>query len=99
MEPENSLLKQYAELLKADGVYVEFDPSGIDAIADMADELNNEAENIGARRLHTIMEKVLETLLFEAPDLMRGAALVDRGFVLDKMEHIMKNEDLTRYIL
>ncbi len=99
VEPENSLLKQYTELLKADGVYVEFGESGIEAIADMADELNNQAENIGARRLHTIMENVLESLLFEAPDLLRGSFLIDRRFVLDKMDPIIKNEDLTRYIL
>lgn len=99
VEPQNSLLKQYAELLKADGVYVEFDESGIDAIADMADELNNQAENIGARRLHTIMERVLEVPLFEAPDILRGSVVVDRQFVSDKMIPIIKNEDLTRYIL
>lgn len=99
VEPENSLLKQYTELLKADGVFVEFEQSGIEAIADMADELNNQAENIGARRLHTIMEKVLESPLFDAPDLLRGSITIDRTFVFDKMNNIIRNEDLTRYIL
>ena len=98
-EPQNSLLKQYSELLKADGVYVYFTDDGIDAMAEIADRINNEAENIGARRLHTIMEKVLEELLFSAPDLVRGTVTVDREYVEKRMLGIVKNEDLTKYIL
>ena len=98
-EPQNSLLKQYSELLKADGVYVDFTDDGIDAMAEIADRINNEAENIGARRLHTIMEKVLEELLFSAPDLVRGTVTVDREYVEKRMLGIVKNEDLTKYIL
>lgn len=98
-EPQNSLLKQYSELLKADGVYVDFADDGIDAMAEIADRINNEAENIGARRLHTIMEKVLEELLFSAPDLVRGTVTVDREYVEKRMMGIVKNEDLTKYIL
>ena len=98
-EPQNSLLKQYGELLKADGVYVEFTEDGIDAMAEIADRINNEAENIGARRLHTIMEKVLEELLFSAPDIIRGTVTVDREYVEKRMLGIVKNEDLTKYIL
>lgn len=98
-EPQNSLLKQYSELLKADGVYVDFTDDGIDAMAEIADRINNEAENIGARRLHTIMEKVLEELLFSAPDLVRGTVTVDREYVEKRMMGIVKNEDLTKYIL
>ena len=98
-EPQNSLLKQYSELLKADGVYVDFTDDGIDAMAEIADRINNEAENIGARRLHTIMEKVLEELLFSAPDLVRGTVTVDREYVDKRMLGIVKNEDLTKYIL
>ena len=98
-EPQNSLLKQYSELLKADGVYVEFTEDGIDAMAEIADRINNEAENIGARRLHTIMEKVLEELLFSAPDIIRGTVTVDREYVEKRMLGIVKNEDLTKYIL
>ena len=98
-EPQNSLLKQYGELLKADGVYVEFTEDGVDAMAEIADRINNEAENIGARRLHTIMEKVLEELLFSAPDIIRGTVTVDREYVEKRMLGIVKNEDLTKYIL
>ena len=98
-EPENSLLKQYTELLKADGVYVSFTPDGIDAMSAIADEANHQAENIGARRLHTIMEKVLEDLLFSAPDLARGEVVVDAEYVNRRMEGIVKNEDLSKYIL
>ena len=98
-EPQNSLLKQYSELLKADGVYVEFTEDGVDAMAEIADRINNEAENIGARRLHTIMEKVMEEVLFSAPDLIRGTVTVDREYVEKRMSGIVKNEDLTKYIL
>ncbi|MBQ6811102.1 MAG: ATP-dependent protease ATPase subunit HslU [Firmicutes bacterium] len=98
-EPQNSLLKQYSELLKADGVYVEFTDDGIDAMAEIANRINEEAENIGARRLHTIMEKVLEELLFSAPDLVRGNVMIDKTYVEERMNGIVKNEDLTKYIL
>ncbi|MBR5329447.1 MAG: ATP-dependent protease ATPase subunit HslU [Firmicutes bacterium] len=98
-EPQNSLLKQYAELLKADEVYVEFTDDGITAMAEIANRINEEAENIGARRLHTIMEKVLEELLFSAPDLIRGNVVIDKNYVEDRMNGIVKNEDLTKYIL
>lgn len=98
-EPQNSLLKQYSELLKADGVYVEFTDDGIDAMAEIASRINEEAENIGARRLHTIMEKVLEELLFSAPDLIRGNVVIDKIYVEERMNGIVKNEDLTKYIL
>ncbi|MDO4541586.1 MAG: ATP-dependent protease ATPase subunit HslU [Bacillota bacterium] len=98
-EPENSLLKQYAALLKADGVYLEFTEDGIDAMADIADEANHQSENIGARRLHTIMEKVLEELLFSAPDLVRGNVIVDADYVNDKMSGILNRDDLSKYIL
>ena len=98
-EPQNSLLKQYTELLKADGVYVEFSEDGIAAMAEIADRINEEAENIGARRLHTILEKVLEDVLFSAPDLVRGTVMVDKAYVDERMNHIIKNEDLSKYIL
>lgn len=98
-EPQNSLLKQYTELLKADDVYVDFTDDGITAMAELADRINNEAENIGARRLHTIMEKVLEELLFSAPDMIRGNVTVDAAYVEERMGDIVKNEDLTKYVL
>ncbi|MEE0776565.1 MAG: HslU--HslV peptidase ATPase subunit, partial [Bacillota bacterium] len=83
----------------ADGVYVTFTDDGIDAMAAIADETNHQAENIGARRLHTIMEKVLEDLLFSAPDLARGEVSIDGQYVNSRMEGIVKNEDLSKYIL
>jgi ATP-dependent HslUV protease ATP-binding subunit HslU len=98
-EPQNSLLKQYTELLKADGVFVEFTDDGIAAMAEIADHINEEAENIGARRLHTILEKVLEDVLFSAPDLVRGNVTVDKAYVENRMMGIVKNEDLSKYIL
>ncbi|MEG2637919.1 MAG: ATP-dependent protease ATPase subunit HslU [Clostridiales bacterium] len=88
-EPANSLLKQY----------VEFTDDGIDAMASIADEANHQAENIGARRLHTIMEKVLEDVLFSAPDLVRGSVVVNEEYVNEKMAGILKDDDLSKYIL
>ena len=78
-EPENSLTRQYKALLETDGVQLEFTPDGIREIARMAFEVNQKSENIGARRLHTVMEKLLEEVLFEAPDGMQGKVVVDRG--------------------
>ncbi|MGB4025612.1 MAG: ATP-dependent protease ATPase subunit HslU, partial [Bacillota bacterium] len=82
-EPENSLTRQYKALLETDGVQLEFTPDGIREIARMAFEVNQKSENIGARRLHTVMEKLLEEVLFEAPDGMQGKVVVDRGYVQD----------------
>ncbi|MCL2678056.1 MAG: ATP-dependent protease ATPase subunit HslU, partial [Clostridiales bacterium] len=99
LEPKNSLIKQYEALLSVDGVEVEFSQSGIDAIAEIADNVNRNTENIGARRLHTIMEKVLEDLLFDAPEVISGHKLIDRTYVENKLSDIAKNEDLSRFIL
>jgi ATP-dependent HslUV protease ATP-binding subunit HslU len=99
LEPRNSLIKQYEALLSVDGVNVEFAESGIDAIAEIADNVNRNTENIGARRLHTIMEKVLEDLLFDAPEVISGHKLIDRAYVENKLSAIAKNEDLSRLIL
>jgi len=98
-EPENSLIKQYVALLSADGVEVEFTESGIDAIALIADSVNRNTENIGARRLHTILEKVLEDLLYDAPEAASGHVQIDKDFVEQKLKDIADNEDLSRYIL
>ena len=98
-EPQNSLIKQYTALLSADGVDIEFNESGIDAIADIADSVNRNTENIGARRLHTILEKVLEDLLYNAPEEASGHYTVDRAFVEEKLKDIAENDDLSRFIL
>lgn len=98
-EPENSLTRQYKALLDTDGVQLEFTPDGIREIARMAFEVNQKSENIGARRLHTVMEKLLEEVLFEAPDGMQGKVVVDRGYVQDRLKDLVQDTDLTRYIL
>ncbi len=98
-QPRNSLIKQYTELLKIEGVSLEFTENAIDEIADIAYTVNDQTENIGARRLHTIMEKLLEDILFNAPDLEDKHILIDRDYVREKLQSIVKDEDLSRYIL
>lgn len=98
-EPENSLTRQYKALLETDGVHLEFTPDGIKEIARMAFMVNQKSENIGARRLHTVMEKVLEDVLFEAPDGLQGEVIVDKRYVQDRLKDLVTDTDLTRYIL
>ncbi len=97
-EPRNALLNQYIALLQADGVAVEFDESGIAEIARLAQQVNDTTENIGARRLHTIVEKLLEEVLFQAPDVC-DRVLVDANYVREKIGALAQDEDLSRYIL
>ncbi|HHT63909.1 MAG: ATP-dependent protease ATPase subunit HslU [Bacillota bacterium] len=99
LEPENSLIKQYVALLQTDGVHISFEEDGITAIAEIADMVNAQSENIGARRLHTILEKVLEDLLFDAPDAAPAFVSITREYVEKKLENVIKNEDLSKYIL
>lgn len=99
LEPKNSLVKQYIELLRVDGAEVEFTEDGIDAIAEFADMVNRNTENIGARRLHTILEKVLEDLLYDAPENVSGRVIIDKKMVEEKLELISQNDDLSRFIL
>ncbi|MGI6686623.1 MAG: ATP-dependent protease ATPase subunit HslU [Bacillota bacterium] len=99
LEPENSLIKQYVALLQTDGVNISFTEDGITAIAEIADMVNAQTENIGARRLHTILEKVLEDLLFDAPDAAPDSIYITREYVEKKLENVIKNEDLSKYIL
>ena len=99
LEPKNSLVKQYVELLKVDGAEVEFTNEGIDAIAEFADKVNRNTENIGARRLHTILEKVLEDLLFDAPEHISGEVKIDKEMVEKKLVQITQSEDMSRFIL
>jgi ATP-dependent HslUV protease ATP-binding subunit HslU len=98
-EPENALLKQYAALLRTEGVQVEFLPDAIDEIAQIAEDVNREAEDIGARRLHTIMEKVMEEISFKAPDIKPKKYAIDRPYVQSQLKDILKNQDLRRFIL
>jgi ATP-dependent HslUV protease ATP-binding subunit HslU len=98
-EPKNALVKQYEELLKTESVTLEFKPESIEEIAALAEEVNERAENIGARRLHTIMEKLLEEISFEAPELDGATIPITREMVQDRLKDIVKSDDLSRYIL
>ena len=99
LEPKNALIKQYKALLETEGVSVEFAPEAIDRMTTIAEEVNAKAENIGARRLHTIMEKVLEDISFEADEHKGQTITIDAAFVDDKLKDISSSEDLSRYIL
>jgi ATP-dependent HslUV protease ATP-binding subunit HslU len=98
-EPENALIKQYEALMATEGVKVEFTPEAIDEIAAIAEKVNEDAENIGARRLHTIMEKVMEDISFEAPDIRIKEIPIGREYVQDQLKDILKDQDLRRFIL
>lgn len=98
-EPANALIKQYTALLETEGVTVEFRDDAIGEIAKMACTLNDEMENIGARRLHTILEKLLEELSFSAPELPSQLVPITAQYVQDKLTDIVQNKDLSRYIL
>jgi ATP-dependent HslUV protease ATP-binding subunit HslU len=98
-EPKNALTKQYTELLRTEGVELEFTEDAIEEIARIAEEANNKTENIGARRLHTVMEKLLEDISFNAPDMEGQHIIVDAKFVRAKLESLVKDVELSRYIL
>ncbi len=98
-DPENALLKQYSALLETEGVRIMFSPDGVEEIADMASVLNDDLVNIGARRLHTIMEKLLEDISYEGSDLKGEKIIIDNVYVRNKLKNIVKNKDLSRYIL
>jgi len=98
-EPKNALLLQYIELLRTEGVDVVFEDDSVEELARIAEEVNNLTENIGARRLHTIMECLLEDILFDAPDMKEKRKVIDRKHVEEKLKDIKDNEDLSRYIL
>lgn len=98
-EPKNALLLQYMALLKTEGVEVVFENDAVEDIARIAEEVNNMTENIGARRLHTMMECLLEDILFDAPDLQEKRIVIDRLYVKNKLKDIKDDEDLSRYIL
>jgi ATP-dependent HslUV protease ATP-binding subunit HslU len=98
-EPKHALTKQYAELLKTEGVELEFTRDGVEAVADIAFEVNRTYQNIGARRLHTILEKVVEEVSYEGPDLPNKRVLIDGDFVRGKLDAIVQREDLSKFIL
>ena len=98
-EPKNALVKQYTALLKAEDVHLTFKEDAIDQIAEMSAQVNQRTENIGARRLQTIMEKFLEDISFDAPDLEEKNIEIDAAYIQEKLKDIIKDEDLSRYIL
>jgi len=98
-EPRNALTKQYVALLETEGVKIKFAEDSIEEIASIAAEVNEKTENIGARRLHTVLEKLLEDISFEAPDRKNGELVIDAKYVKEKLRDIVKDEDLSRYIL
>ncbi|AZA16014.1 ATP-dependent protease ATPase subunit HslU [Lactobacillus delbrueckii subsp. lactis] len=98
-DPQNSLLKQYIALLKADGVDLVFTAEAVDKIAEIAFEVNQGTDNIGARRLATILEKLLEEVLYEGPDMEMGQITITQAYVEKKLSDIVKNKDLTKFIL
>jgi len=98
-QPKNALIKQYKALLETEGVHLEFTDDAIETIAQIAEEVNEKTENIGARRLHTILEKIMEDYSFEAPELKGQYIIIDQKVVKQKLENVIQSEDLTRYIL
>lgn len=98
-EPENALIKQYKALLETEGVKVKFIEDAIDEVAVIAEKVNETAENIGARRLHTVMEKVMEEISFQAPNIKKKNITIDRKYVQDQLKDIIEDEDLSRFIL
>ena len=98
-EPRASLIRQYQALLSAEGIDLKFTDDAIDVMADLAHQVNRSTQNIGARRLHTILEKVVEELSFDAPDRAEKSVTIDGAYVRDRLEKLSKDEDLSRYIL
>lgn len=99
IEPDNALIKQYIALLETEGIKIKFSDDSIHKIASIAAEVNQETENIGARRLHTILEKLLEDLSFEAPDISLDEIVITPNYVDEKLATIVKNRDLSQFIL
>ena len=98
-EPESSLIKQYTAMIAVDGINLNFTSDGVQEIAEMAYILNEESENIGARRLHTMMERLLSEVMFEGSDLTEKDVVVDSAYVAEKLGEMTKGQDLSAFIL
>ena len=98
-EPENALIKQYKALLATEGIDLEFEQSGISEIADTAQRINEMTENIGARRLYTVMEKLLDDVSFDAPEMSEKRVVITQEYVKERLSEFLEKEDLSRYIL
>jgi ATP-dependent HslUV protease ATP-binding subunit HslU len=99
VEPENALIKQYKALMATEGITLEFSPEAIKELAALATRVNERTENIGARRLHTVMEKLLEDISFQAPDLGEQKITITDAYVRERLANLIEDEDLSRYIL
>jgi ATP-dependent HslUV protease ATP-binding subunit HslU len=97
-EPKASLTRQYVELLRTEGVALTFAPDAVERLAEIAAQVNERQENIGARRLHTVLERLLDSLSFEAPDRSEGV-VIDRAYVDKHLGELVEDQDLSRYIL
>ena len=98
-EPKSSLTKQYTALMQTEGVKLEFTQDAVEHLAQFCHRVNESTQNIGARRLYTIMERLLEDLSFEAPDMKMGNVIINAAYVAEKLEAIAEDEDLSRFIL
>jgi ATP-dependent HslUV protease ATP-binding subunit HslU len=98
-EPKNALIKQYTALMQTEGVELEFTPDAIERLAELAALVNERTENIGARRLHTVMERLLDEVSFHAPELDGHSIRIDAAYVDRMLADIVKSDDLSRYIL
>ena len=98
-EPKNALIKQYVALLETEGLTVEFTPDAVEEIAAIAASVNERTENIGARRLYTVLERLLDDISFNAPDAVQKTITVNAEYVQEQLREIVKDEDLSRYIL
>jgi ATP-dependent HslUV protease ATP-binding subunit HslU len=99
VEPKNALVKQYQQLMGTEDVKLEFREDAIEEIATFAAKVNDTTENIGARRLHTIMEKLIEDISFDAPDLKGKEINIDAAYVREKLQNMVEDRDLIRYVL
>ena len=98
-EPKNALTKQYTALMGTERIEIEFTTDAIEALARYAYQVNQSTQNIGARRLYTIMERLLEELSFDAPDMQDGHILIDAAYVSDRLDKLSQDEDLSKFIL
>jgi ATP-dependent HslUV protease ATP-binding subunit HslU len=98
-EPQNALLKQYKALLATEGVTLTFTEDAVEELASIAERVNRQTENIGARRLYTILERLLDSISFEAPNLTDTEVVIDRQYVCERLEDIVQREDLSHFIL
>ena len=98
-EPKSALIKQYMQLLSTEGISIRFTDGAVGRIADFATIVNERTENIGARRLHTVMEKLLDEISFDAPDLADKSITIDESYVDRMLADIVRNDDLSRYVL